>query len=92
MEILGILLIVIIVVAFLKFLGLIFHAGLWAIALPFKIIGALLVTLITIAVFIPLGILGALASIIMIPFALTIPLVPFLLVGLGVWLIVRKNG
>lgn len=92
MEIIGILIVVLIIIAFLKFLGIIFHAGVWAIALPFKIIGAVIGSLIMLFIFIPFGILGVLASVIMIPIALIIPLAPFILVGLGIWLLVRKNG
>ncbi|MEJ2055169.1 MAG: hypothetical protein P8X42_14735 [Calditrichaceae bacterium] len=92
MEILGILLIALIILAFLKMIGLIFHIGLWAIALPFKIVGILIGSVIMVAILIPLGVLGALASLLMIPLAILIPLAPFILVGLGIWLLVRKNG
>lgn len=92
MEIIGVLLIVLIIIAFLKLLGLIFHAGVWVVALPFKIIGAILGSLVMVAILIPLGILGAITSIIMIPIAIIIPLAPFILVGLGIWLLIRKNG
>ena len=92
MEIIGILIGVLIIIVFLKMLGFLFHAGIWAITLPFKIIGAIIGAIITVAILIPLGIFGAIASIIVIPFALIIPLAPFLLVGLGIWLLVRRNG
>jgi len=92
MEIIGIIIAVLIIIVFLKLLGILFHAGVWVIALPFKIIGAVIGVIITLIVLVPLGVFGALASIIIIPFALIIPLAPFLLVGLGIWLLVRKNG
>jgi len=92
MEIIGIILVALIIIAFIKLIGIIFHASVWAIALPFKIIGAVIGSLIMIAILIPLGIFGVLASIVIIPFAIIIPLAPFLLVGLGIWLLVRKNG
>ena len=92
MEIIGVILAVLIIVAFLKLIGIIFHAGVWVIALPFKIIGAVIGSLIMLAIFIPLGVLGILASVIMIPIAIIIPLTPFILVGLGIWLLVKKNG
>lgn len=92
MEIIGILIGVLIIILLLKLLGFLFHAGIWAITLPFKIIGVIIGAIITVAVLIPLGIFGAIASIILIPFVLIIPLTPFLLVGLGIWLLVRKNG
>ena len=92
MEIIGILIAVVIIIIFLKLLGILFHAGVWAIALPFKIIGAVIGVIITLVVLIPLGIFGALTSIFIIPLALIIPLAPFLLIGLGIWLLVRKNG
>ena len=92
MEIIGVLIVVLIIIAFLKLLGVIFHAGVWVIALPFKIIGAVLGLLVMVVILVPLGIFGALASIIMIPIALIIPLAPFIVVGLGIWLLVKKNG
>lgn len=92
MEIIGILIAVIIILAFVKLLGLLFHAGVWVIALPFKILFAVIGAIITLAILVPLGVFGALASIIVIPLALLIPLAPFLLIGFGVWLLVRKNG
>ena len=92
MEIIGVLIVVLIIIAFLKLLGVIFHAGVWVIALPFKIIGAVLGLLVMVVILVPLGIFGALASIIMIPIAIIIPLAPFILVGLGIWLLVKKNG
>lgn len=91
MEIIGILIAVLIIIAFLKLIGLLFHAGVWVIALPFKILFGVIGAIIMIAVLIPLGVIGAIASIIVIPFALLVPLAPFLLIGLGVWLLVRKN-
>ena len=92
MEIIGVILAVLIIVAFLKLICIIFHAGVWVIALPFKIIVAVIGSLIMLAIFIPLGVLGILASVIMIPIAIIIPLTPFILVGLGIWLLVKKNG
>lgn len=91
MEIIVILLAVILILAFLKFLGLIFHAGVWIIALPFKIIGLLIASVVMIAVFIPLGVLGAIASIVMIPVVIIIPLAPFIIIALGIWLLVKRN-
>jgi len=91
MEIIGILLIVLIVIGLFKILGLFFHVGIWMIALPFKILGLVIASVVLVAVLIPLGILGALASIIVAPLALLIPLLPFLLVGAGIWLILRHN-
>ncbi|MBN1406531.1 MAG: hypothetical protein JW956_02005 [Calditrichaceae bacterium] len=92
MEIIGILIAVVIIVAFIKFLGLLLHAGIWVIALPFKIIFAVIGTIIMVAILIPLGILGAIASIVVIPMTLIVPLTPFLLIGLGLWLLIRKNS
>ena len=92
MEIIGIIIAVLIIIAFLKLLSIIFHAGVWVIALPFKIIGAVIGALVMLVVLIPLGIFGLLASVIMIPIALIIPLIPFILIGFGIWLLVKKNG
>ena len=92
MEIIGILIAVLIIIAFLKLIGLLFHAGIWVIALPFKILFAVIGAIITVAILVPLGVFGAIASIILIPLALIIPLAPFIIIGLGIWLLVRKNG
>ncbi|MEJ2544037.1 MAG: hypothetical protein P8Y99_08210 [Calditrichaceae bacterium] len=92
MEIIGILIAVVIIIAFVKLLGILFHAGVWVIALPFKILFAVIGAIISVAIFVPLGVFGVLASIIVIPLALIIPLAPFLIIGLGIWLLVRKNS
>jgi len=91
LEIIGVLLIVLIVVAFFKILGVVFHAGVWVLALPFKILGVLIGALVLFAVLIPLGVVGVLASVIMIPLALIVALLPFILVGAGLWLLLRNN-
>jgi hypothetical protein len=92
MEIIGIIIAVVIIIAFVKLLGILFHAGVWVIALPFKILFAVIGAIISVAIFVPLGVFGVLASIIVIPLALIIPLAPFLIIGLGIWLLVRKNS
>lgn len=90
MEIISILLIVLLGIFFLKLFALFFQAGIWVIALPFKILAFLISTVVIVAVLIPLGIVAGLLSIIVLPLALIGPLLPFLLLGLGLWLFLKK--
>lgn len=91
MEIIGILAAILVIVLLFKLIGTLLHLSIWVITLPFKILGAFLGIIIFIAVLIPAGIVGAMTSIIVLPLALLIPLLPFLIIAFGLWLIFRNN-
>jgi len=74
---------------FFKVLGLFFHAGIYILSIPFQIVGAIFGVLLVVFLFpviLTAGILGALFA----PLFILGPFLPFLLVGLGLYLIVRK--
>ncbi len=91
MEIVSLLLIVFFAYIFLKLFGAFFHAGIWLLALPFKILAVALSIVVTLVVLVPLGFAGALLSLIAIPAALFVLLLPLLLIVGGLWLLFRQS-
>ena len=91
MEIISILLIIGLAFVFLKALALMLHVGIWMLALPFKILAVLLSAFVVVFVFIPVGLVGALAGLILLPFALIVPLLPFILIAAGVIWLLRRS-
>lgn len=91
MEIITLLLIVFIAYVVLKLFAAFFHVGIWLLALPFKLLAVVLSSLFVIFVFIPLGVVGALLSLIALPVALLVFLLPFLLIAAGLWLLLRQR-
>lgn len=89
MELFVILIFIICVGLFFKIFSLIFHVGMFAIALPFKILSIVLSVLFMVLL-IPLGILGGLAGILLAPLALLVPLIPIALIIWGVVLLVKN--
>ena len=75
MELLAIIFIGFLVVVLIKAIGLFFQAGVFVIALPFKILGIILS--------------AALVAVFIIPVALVFASLPLLLIFLGIWLISR---
>lgn len=90
MEIITLLLIVFIAYIILKLFAAFFHAGIWLLALPFKLLAVVLSSLFVVFVLVPLGVVGALLSLLAVPVALSVLLLPFLLIGLGLWLLLRQ--
>ena len=88
MEIIALLLIVIFSIVILK---VFVHVGIFMITLPFKILSIVLSTLIVVLILIPLGIVGALAALIAIPFAILILLIPVALILWGVYLLGKSS-
>ena len=88
MEIIALLLIVIFSFVILK---VFVHVGVFMITLPLKILSIVLSTLIVVLVLIPLGIVGGLAALIAIPFAILIPLIPIALILWGVYLLGKSS-
>ncbi|WP_456407468.1 hypothetical protein [Caldithrix abyssi] len=75
----------------LKLLGLIFHAGIFMLTLPFKLLGLVIALILTPLILIPMGLLAGLTAILILPLAIIGPALPFVLIGLGIWAILRKN-
>ena len=88
MEILALIFGVFLVIVVLK---LLFEIGIFLITLPFKIVGAVLLFLLLLLVFIPLGLAGGLAAIFVVPIAVLTPLLPVALIIIGLILWVRKS-
>ncbi len=91
MEIISIVLIILIAYLILKLFAVFFHAGIWLLALPFKLLAITLSTLLVVFVLVPLGVIGGLLSFLAVPVVLAALLLPFLLIGLGLWLLIRHN-
>ena len=91
MNLIGVLLIILLTVVFLKILGLIFHAGIFVLALPFKILAVLLSALVFGLVLVPLGIVAGLASLIALPVVIAAPFLPILVLGGGLYLLFRNR-
>ncbi len=91
MELISVLLLLLFAWLFLKILGFIFTAGAAIITIPLKLLAILLSSIVVFLVLIPLGIIGFLAGLIILPVVILTPLIPILLLGAGLWLIFRKN-
>ena len=91
MEILAVLFFILLAVIFLKILAFVFHVGIFMLALPFKILAISLSAIIVALVLIPLGVIGGLAGLIILPLVIFIPLLPVLLIGVGLWLLLRHH-
>jgi hypothetical protein len=88
MELIALVLIVIFSIVILK---IFVHVGIFVITLPFKILSIVLSTLIVLLIMIPLGIVGGLAALVAIPFAILIPLIPIVLILWGVYLLGKSS-
>ena len=91
MEILGVLLIVIFVVAFLKLFFVFLNTGIFLLALPFKIILALLSLFAVFVVLLPLGIVGAVAGLLVAPLLIIVLLLPVILIIYGIFLLINRS-
>jgi len=91
MELISALLIILLAVVFLKILGAIFHAGIFVLALPLKLLAVALSAIVFAVVLIPLGVVAGLASLIVLPVVLVGPLLPIILLGGGLYLLLRNR-
>jgi len=91
MELIGVLLLILLTVIFLKILGVIFHAGIFVLALPIKLLAMGLAGLVFGLVLLPLGIVAGLASLIVLPVVLIGPILPILLLGGGLYLLLKNR-
>ena len=88
MELIGFLLFVVIVIGLIKVAALLFKTTFFLISIPFQIIGALLLSGL-LFILIPVGFITGILSIILAPLALLIPLMPFILIAVGIYLLAR---
>ena len=79
MEILGIIFLALIVLVILKMAGVLIHSGLFILALPFKILGLVIFT-----------ILLAPLAILLVPISLIALFSPFILVVIGLVLLLKR--
>lgn len=91
MEIVSIVLIFLIAIVILKLVGVIFHAGIFMIALPFKLLALALSGIVVVLVLIPLGVVAGLIGLIALPLAILGPFLPFILIALGLWALLRRR-
>lgn len=90
MEVLGLLFLVLFVLVALKIFSFFLNVTIFAIALPLKILAIVFGGLIFGLVCIPLGLFAGLASLVLAPFLILLPLAPFLLIIFGVYLIAKN--
>ncbi len=90
MELLGLFVLFLFVWIALKILAVIFNVTIFAIALPFQIIGIFLVCLFFFLFAIPLGIFAGLAGLLIAPFWVFVQFLPILLIIFGIYLLVKN--
>ena len=91
MGLIGILFFILTALIFLIVLGLIFHAGIFMLTLPLKLLALALAGLIMFLVLIPMGVVAGVAGLIVLPVVLIGPLLPLLLLGGGLFLLLRNR-
>lgn len=91
MEIIGILFIILVIWLIFKVAMGIFQAGFWLIALPFKLLALFIALIIGIVVILPLTIVAGVIGLFALPLMILGGLLPFILVGAGLWLLLRRN-
>ncbi len=91
MELIGVLLFIITALIFLKILGFAFNAGIFMLALPIKLLALGLAGLIMVLVLIPMGIVAGVAGLIVLPAVIIGPFLPILLLGGGLYLLLRNR-
>lgn len=91
MELVSILLILLLAWAIFKAFGFFFDLAAFVILLPIKLLALAIATLLVVFVLIPIGLVAGIASIVVAPLALLLPVLPFLLIGLGIYLLVRHR-
>ena len=91
MELVSLLLIVLFAWLFIKLFAFFFHTAAALLILPFKLLAVGLASLLVIFVFVPLGFVAAIAGAVLAPLAILVPLLPFLLIGLGIYLLAKNS-
>ena len=88
MELIGLLFIVFLVVIALK---VFFNVAIFAITLPFKLLGLLLAGLFCMVFIIPFGIFAGLLGLLLAPLIILVKLAPLLLIVFGIYLLVKHS-
>ena len=91
MEILSLLLIIAFVIVFLKIFSVLLNTGIFLLTLPIKILAVFLSFFIVLVFLLPLGIIGAVAGLLVAPFLLLTILVPVVLIAYGIFLLIKKS-
>ncbi len=90
MELIVIFMFIFTVVLVFKLLGAMLHVAVFALTLPFQIIGFLVSVLVFTLVALPLGLIFGAIGLFMLPVILFFKLLPFLLIGLVVYLFAKR--
>ncbi len=91
MELVSLLLIVLFAWLFIKLLAFFLNTAAFMLVLPLKLLAVGLASLLVIFVFVPLGFVAAIAGVVLAPLAILAPLFPFLLIGIGIYLLARHS-
>ena len=91
MEIIAVLFIVLFAVIFLKIIAALLHVSIFMLTLPFKILAGVLSVIVVGVILIPLGLIAGIAGLILAPLALLLPLLPLLLIGGGIWFLLKNR-
>ncbi|KAA3612374.1 MAG: hypothetical protein DWQ05_20490 [Calditrichaeota bacterium] len=91
MELLGLFVLFFFAWIALKLIAVIFNVTIFAIALPFKILGLVLACLFFSLLVIPLGLFAGLAGLILAPLLILLQFVPVLLILFGIYLLVKNS-
>jgi hypothetical protein len=89
MEIIGLLFLFVCFLAFFKVFALVFKAGLFVLTIPLQIVGAI-ISVFFLTLFLPLAIVGGIVATIFAPLLIIKPLLPLLLIGAGVYLLLKN--
>ena len=88
MEILSILLILALILIAFKLLGLVLKAGIFILTIPLQIIAIIVIFILCIVLF-PI-IITFITTAILVPLGFVAPLLPFLAIGFGIYLLLKK--
>ena len=91
MEVIAVLLIILFSIIFLKILALMFHVGIFMLTLPFKLLAVLVSVLLVVFVLIPIGVVGGLVGLILLPLTILIPILPLALILMGLYFLLKKS-
>ncbi len=71
-----------------KLLGLIFKTGIFLISLPVIIVLGVILSVLIITIF-PIVVVGGVLGLLLAPLGILAPLLPFILIGLGIYMLAR---
>ncbi|RMD94976.1 MAG: hypothetical protein D6814_13905 [Calditrichaeota bacterium] len=91
MELFTVLLIIVLAWAFFKIFAIFFNLAAFALIWPIKLFALALAGFLVIFLLIPLGFVAGIAGLVLAPLAILIPLLPFLLIGAGIFLVLKHR-